>query len=49
MCVLWDHLSVLCEYVLLSLVNNKAVWPVAGQDKVRQGNQTEDWDEEGQS
>ena len=36
-------------YALLSMVNNKADWPVARQDKVRWGNQIDDWDEEGQS
>lgn len=36
-----------CEYVLLPLVNNKADWPIARQDKVRRDNQTKDLDEEG--
>ena len=30
------------EYVLLSLVNKEADWPIARQDKVRRDNQTED-------
>lgn len=41
--------SVHCEYVLLPLVNKEVEWPVARQDKVRWGNQTGYWDEEGQS
>ena len=48
MCVLWITF-LYSEYVLLSLVNDKVVWPIAGQDKVRRDNQIEDWDEEGQS
>lgn len=39
----------LCEYVLLPLVNKKDVEPVASQDIIRWNNQTEDLDEEGQS
>ena len=47
--MLWgNNPSVRCEYASLSLINNKAVWPIARQDKVRWDNQTEDWDKEGQ-
>ena len=43
--LLWDNPEH-CEYVL---VHNKAVWPIARLDKVRQDSQTEDSDEERQS
>lgn len=29
------------EYILLSLVNNKAIWPIVRQNKARQESQTE--------
>lgn len=40
--MLWENYSVHCEYVLLSLVNKEAYWPIARQGKVRWVNQTED-------
>ena len=39
--MLWNNPSVHCEYVLFSLVNKEADWPIARQDQVRQDNQTE--------
>ena len=40
--MLWNNPSVHCEYVLFSLVNKEADWPIARRDKVRWDNQTED-------
>ena len=38
--ILWNNPSVQCEYVLFSLVNKEADWPIARQVKIRQANQT---------
>ena len=40
--LLWNNLSIHCEYVSLLLVNKEADWPIARKDKVRQDNLTED-------
>ena len=47
--MLRDNPSVFCEYVLLSLANDKADWPMARQDEVGQHNKSGGSDEEGQS
>lgn len=44
--VLWDDLSVRCEYGLLLLVNDKS-WLTNSQPEVWQNNQTENSDEKG--
>lgn len=48
--VLWNDPSLHCECVCCChWLIIKLFWSMARQDKVRQYNQTEDWDEEGQS
>ena len=38
--LLWNNLSIGCEYVLLLLLNKKADWPMARQNKARWESQT---------
>ena len=47
--LLWDDLSVGCEYIFLSLVNNKSCLTIITQDKIKRNKQTENSKQKGQN